>query len=217
MNINLAESVKDKSELIDVLDEDGNFTGRVETRDKVHQEGLWHREVAAWIGNDKMQVLLQKRAKNKKFNPGRWAVCAGHIESGEQGIEAVIKEIEQEIGVSVAKEHFNFMLTLKKLDNSEYSEKLRYSFDLINENKSGYTNEKGHINKRISEVYFLFLTLPAEKLTRQKEEVDELRWFDFYEAKQKILNGDESFAIKNSKNTQIILDKVEQYLLKNKR
>ena len=46
-------------ELFDVLNEKGQYTGRVETRQKCHKEGLWHKAVTLFILNSKGQVLLQ--------------------------------------------------------------------------------------------------------------------------------------------------------------
>ena len=53
-------------EILDVVDENNNLTGKTEDRKIVHEKGLWHREVAAWIMNEKGEVLLQKRAPSKK-------------------------------------------------------------------------------------------------------------------------------------------------------
>ncbi len=54
-------------EKIDVLNELGEFTGKVATRDECHQKGLWHRAVYAFIIDKKGNVLLQKRSANKKM------------------------------------------------------------------------------------------------------------------------------------------------------
>lgn len=48
-------------EYFDVLDEKGKYTGEVETREKCHKEGLWHKAVVVFIVNSKNQVLLQCR------------------------------------------------------------------------------------------------------------------------------------------------------------
>ena len=40
-------------ELLDVVDENNNLTGKQEEREIVHRDGLWHREVAIWIMNEK--------------------------------------------------------------------------------------------------------------------------------------------------------------------
>ena len=53
-------------ELVDVLDEKGMYTGKIETRANCSKKGLWHKAVCLFIINSKGQVLLQKRSKNKK-------------------------------------------------------------------------------------------------------------------------------------------------------
>ena len=50
-------------EYFDVLNENGEFTGRVESRDVCHKEGLWHRANYGFIFNKNGDVLLQKRSK----------------------------------------------------------------------------------------------------------------------------------------------------------
>lgn len=54
-------------EYFDVLNERGEFTGKIESREKCHKEGLWHKAVAIFIINSKKQVLLQKRSGTKKL------------------------------------------------------------------------------------------------------------------------------------------------------
>lgn len=56
-------------ELLDVLDEEGNMTGKIEDKDVIHEKALWHKEVDAWIVNQKGEILIQKRAKTKKQAP----------------------------------------------------------------------------------------------------------------------------------------------------
>ena len=41
------------TELLDVLDEDGIFTGEVLSRDEIHKRGLWHRAIVVAIVNEK--------------------------------------------------------------------------------------------------------------------------------------------------------------------
>lgn len=59
-------------ELIDIVDENGNFTGQVMDKEEAHDKNLLHNEVAVFIINDNKQVLLQKRSANKRFNPNKW-------------------------------------------------------------------------------------------------------------------------------------------------
>ena len=52
---------KQMEELFDVLNEKGEYTGKIETREKCHKDGLWHKAVVVFIINSKGQVLLQRR------------------------------------------------------------------------------------------------------------------------------------------------------------
>lgn len=67
-------------ELIDVLDENGVKTGEILPRDDIHKKGLWHRSIVVAIINDKNEILLQQRSKDKEKNAGMWDISvAGHI------------------------------------------------------------------------------------------------------------------------------------------
>ena len=76
------QKVADKEELLKVYDENHNFTGKYEKRSIVHEKQLFHDEVALWIINSNKEVLLQKRNPNKKINPNKYALCAGHVGGG---------------------------------------------------------------------------------------------------------------------------------------
>ena len=53
-------------ELIEVLDENGQKTGQILDKEIIHQNGLWHQEVAVWIFNSKGETLVQRRAATIK-------------------------------------------------------------------------------------------------------------------------------------------------------
>lgn len=54
-------------ESFDVLNEYGEFTGKIATREECHKNGYWHRAVYAFIIDNNGNVLLQKRSANKKI------------------------------------------------------------------------------------------------------------------------------------------------------
>ena len=93
-------------ELLDVLDENGNLTGRAEERKIVHEQGLWHIHVGVWIMNQKGELLFQKRSPNKIINPNTWTRTGGHVDSGETPIKGIQRETEEEIGVKIPLEKF---------------------------------------------------------------------------------------------------------------
>lgn len=73
-------------EYFDVLNERGEFTGEIASRDDCHKYGYWHRAIYAFIFNKNGQVLLQKRSGNKKLWPNKWDVTiGGHVLAGELG------------------------------------------------------------------------------------------------------------------------------------
>ena len=89
-------------EYFDVLNEKGNYTGRIETREKCHKDGLWHKAVHVWIVNDNNEILLQYRCAEKSLYPNLWDCSfAGHIGVGESSIEGLIREGKEELGIEV--------------------------------------------------------------------------------------------------------------------
>lgn len=80
-------------ELIEIVDENGDFTGQVMDKEEAHDKNLLHNEVGIFIINDDGKVLLQKRSANKRFAPNKWGLCAGHVDAYETLEDAAIREI----------------------------------------------------------------------------------------------------------------------------
>lgn len=154
-------------EYFDVLDEKGNFTGNVESREICHSKGLWHKAVVVFIINSKDQVLLQKRSPNKKLWPNMWDITAGgHVLKGEFGFEAIVRETKEELGIDLDKQEITFI-------GSAISSNIKS--DIIN----NHFNEFYIVNKDVDET----------KLKLQKEEVSEVKWIDKNEILEKIKNN----------------------------
>lgn len=74
-------------EYFDVLDENGEKTGRTKLRREVHRDGDWHRTVNIFVVKGD-EVLLQKRCAAKDSYPGMWDIsCGGHIAASEESRE----------------------------------------------------------------------------------------------------------------------------------
>ncbi len=48
------------------------------------------------------KILLEHRSKNRKRNPGIWALFGGHVEKGEDPKEAVFREVREELGYKLS-------------------------------------------------------------------------------------------------------------------
>ncbi len=88
-------------ELLDVVDEDDRIVG-VKTRGEIHAMGLMHRSVHILVFNGQGQLFIQKRSMTKDNAPGLWdSSAAGHVDSGEDYHTCAIRELGEELGVSV--------------------------------------------------------------------------------------------------------------------
>ena len=148
-------------EKIDVLNELGEFTGEVATRDECHKKGLWHRAVYAFIIDDKGNILLQKRSNNKKLWPNMWDVTVGgHVDAGEFGRQALIREVKEELGISINDDDIKYLVGSTSINEKEEVSEVRYFskdelLKRISNNYEGLTEKTGPWNflKKILERY----------------------------------------------------------------
>lgn len=151
-------------EFFDVLNERGEYIGKIESRNNCHTKGLWHKAVAMFIINSKGQVLLQKRSANKKMWPNMWDITAGgHVLAGEFGFQSIIREAEEELGISLNKNDITFV------------------------GSSISTNVQGDIvNNHFNEFYIVNKDIDETTSKLQEEEVSEVKWVDKNEIIERI-------------------------------
>ena len=93
-------------ELIDILDSEGNFTGKTKLKSYAHSMGLFHATAHIWFYTLDGKILLQQRGKNKDTHPLLWdASVAGHVGAGEEIEISAIREVEEEIGITITKDN----------------------------------------------------------------------------------------------------------------
>lgn len=125
-------------ELIDVLDENGIFTGEVLPRSEIHKKGLWHRAIVVAIINENNQILLQQRSENKEKNAGMWDISvAGHISAGQDSLSAAAREINEEVSVLLGYrteiKDFRYMYCFRKEEKfrEDFIERQFYDFFIL--------------------------------------------------------------------------------------
>lgn len=87
-------------ELWDILDADGNKTGRTVERGHPMAQDEYHLVVHVWIVNSKGEFLISKRTPNKPF-PNMWESGGGSATAGEDSLTAAIREVKEELGVTL--------------------------------------------------------------------------------------------------------------------
>ena len=110
-------------EMWDVLDREGEPTGKAVSRVEAMKggkflSGEYHLSVEVFIVNSKGDLLFTKRSPEKSTFGGYWETTAGSAITGEGSSETMIREIFEEIGLSIEKEELLFQST-KKLYPSE--------------------------------------------------------------------------------------------------
>jgi isopentenyldiphosphate isomerase len=100
--MNLREVGQSPDEVFDVVDEHDQVIGREYRRD-IHRRGLRHRAIHIFWMRADGQLCLQRRSYAKDNCPGLLSTsCAGHVDSGEDYLTAAVRELGEELGVSVA-------------------------------------------------------------------------------------------------------------------
>ena len=161
-------------ESFDVLNEYGEFTGKIATREECHKNGYWHRAVYAVIIDNNGNVLLQKRSTNKKLWPNMGDVTVGgHVDSGEFGRQALIRETKEELGIEISDEDIKYLVGSTSI------------------------NEQGDIiNKHYNECYLITKNIDVSNVVIQKEEVSEVKYFSREELIKRIDNNYEGLTEK---------------------
>jgi len=86
-------------ELWDILDENGNATGRFHERGKPMCKGEYHLTVNVWIENDNGEYLISQRSPNKPMHQNLWECTGGNAVTGDDSLTTALKEVKEEFGL----------------------------------------------------------------------------------------------------------------------
>ncbi len=144
-------------EYIDILDEQGNYTGKVLLKSEAHAKGLFHPTIHVWLYTADGKILLQKRSEKKDTFPGHWDVSvAGHVGAGENPLISAIRETREELGLHIPEKDLEKIGICKSVK------------------KHG-----PHItDKEFHHIYISPLRVPVDQLKLQETEVDEIKLMD---------------------------------------
>lgn len=157
-------------EYYDIYDENRNFLGRSEIRGEYKfKKGEYHIVTDSFIFNSKNELLITRRCAEKKNFPLLWEGNGGSLLKGETSEEAIIREIKEEIGLTVDK-----------------SELVLYKSFRVDEEYS----------PRFKDLYIIKKDFDVKDLVLQKEEVMDAKWVSLDEYK-KMMDNKEIVPILN--------------------
>ncbi|NLP03549.1 MAG: NUDIX domain-containing protein [Fibrobacter sp.] len=161
-------------EFLDVLNPDGSPAGERLSREEVHRKGLHHRTVHVWVRNAKGELLLQKRSSTKEIFPGLWDIsCAGHLSASDSSLDGAVRELEEELGISVNKDELQFLFTIPRHYTSTVS---------------------NIIENEITDVYLLKRRIEPGNLEINRSEIDEVQFIPTNELKKRVEKRDPDLA-----------------------
>lgn len=139
----------------------------IEEKIKAHKDGKLHRAFSIFIFNNKGELLLQKRVKNKYHSGGLWTnTCCSHPKPGESLKHAAHRRLMEEMGFDCEiKEIFSFIY------------KVRFENGLIE-------NEYDHV----------FVGIFDGKPKPNPNEVEEWKWVGLEELKMDIKKNPEKYT-----------------------
>ncbi|CAM3483821.1 NUDIX hydrolase [Zobellia roscoffensis] len=152
-------------ELIDILDSDGNYTNKTAMKSEAHRKGWFHPTVHVWFYTMDGRVLIQQRSKTKDVFPLLWDVSvAGHIGAGEDIEISAVREIEEEIGLTITPE----------------------ALEKIGVFKSIHRHSENLLDCEYHHAFLCELKVPLHKLTKQESEVEDLSLISLVQFSQEI-------------------------------
>lgn len=167
-------------EYFDITDDNGIPTGGTVSRCEAHEKGIPHRTAHIWIvrkEKDGYQVLLQKRSAEKESFPGMYDISsAGHIQAGNDPLESAQRELHEELGVRANEGDLSF------------AGKFHIKYEMEFHGKLFKDNE-------VAFVYVYEKPVDIGSLVLQKEEVDEVRWFDINAVHAGCIHRDGTFCV----------------------
>lgn len=119
-------------------------------------------EISVLVLNNQGQVLLQKRSANKKYFPNTWALCTGHVENGETPKEAALRELHEELGVTVSLEQI-FSFSFGKFD----SQNTYFFYVICNLSVDEFSIQE----EELSEVQWFFVSVVIDMIKKHNNKI----------------------------------------------
>lgn len=97
----------------EVLDNHGISTGKLMSRELIHNQQLWHAVVHVWIINSKGEILLKLRSPDVELSPNMWDVSVGsHVKPGEDPVDAALRCLQEKLELPETRENIKHLFNI---------------------------------------------------------------------------------------------------------
>ncbi|MHB1315813.1 MAG: NUDIX hydrolase [Christensenellales bacterium] len=93
----------------DIYNRDGQKTGYVKEKGSALLDGEYHLAMEAWIADKKGRILVQQRSPKCELLPNVWCMTTGRMKAGEDSLGGCMREVKEELGLSVDEEDIHFI------------------------------------------------------------------------------------------------------------
>ncbi len=115
-------------EILEIVNEKGEVLGTMPREDVHGDPTRLHRVVHMLVFRSDGRLLLQKRSINKDVAPGKWDTSVGgHVNAGETLQDALMREVEEELGITIDEPEFLYSY----IHSNDYESELVYTFRCI--------------------------------------------------------------------------------------
>ncbi len=122
----------------------------------------------------KENILLLKR-KNTGYEDGNYGLVAGHLDGGETPIDALIREVQEEAGVTIIKDDITFVHVMHRMCDD--GERVGLFFEIYNWKGDIQNNEPDKCEELR---WFPITELPTNTIAHVRSAIDEYQKGNFY-------------------------------------
>ncbi len=163
-------------EYVDIFDENRNLVKANVPRDEYKSGNYWLLAAHLWVIDSQNRLLAQRRSPQKKGSPNAWDItAAGHIMSGEDPRDAIVREAAEELGLELT------------------PAELEIAGEFV------HTDHRYFITS-----FFVRKDVAIESLVLQPEEVSEMRWFSIDELRENLASEQWDFVRRQEEISAII-------------
>lgn len=143
-------------EIWDLYDRNKTKLNKQVVRGEILKKDEYHLVVNVWIKNKEGKYLISQRAESRSF-PLMWECTGGSIQAGEDSLTGAIREVEEELGITLNKNQGNLIgSALRHFENCP---------DIL-------------------DVWVFESNVSIEDIKIQKEELNDVKWASVQEIKE---------------------------------